>query len=144
MTATLRIKLESDLDIELPNGTILHLQADGGDIRISTRSLSATVRKSGRPAKASKRAMDDIAMEAEGRKATRRHKGSRQVRKGAGRRPGRQPSQERLALRELIKADKANGGIKDAGAYVKVLAAKHDVPLKRAKPMVYAELKASK
>lgn len=58
-----------------------------------------------------------------------------------GRGAGRKPAWVTVQLREKLEHDKSNGGVKDAKHYVRWLADHANVGLRRARPVVYRELR---
>jgi hypothetical protein len=76
-----------------------------------------------------------------GRTLGRGGKGRRNAGKGGG---GRKPSPLSVMLREKIQTDKGGEGLRDASHYVRWLVDKAGIGLKKARPVVYRELRAAR
>lgn len=68
---------------------------------------------------------------------------SKRVQKGP-RGGGRTAAPFTVMLREKLQADKAGEGLRDAGHYIRWLADKAGIGLKRGRPVVYRELRAAR
>lgn len=167
------IQVKGPIILEWPNGMRLQLSpADAGDVRAAqsvrrgrkpspaTRALvdalqhdlkvarprsyadyRAILRKAGHKSEAS--AQFIVAREV---KRTFGHLLGRRRSKGTsnGRGGGRRPSHLSVMLREKLQLDKDGDGIREAAHYVRWLVDKANVGIKKARPVVYREIRAAK